>query len=93
MNGLDVPRGKPDPALFIAAAEVLGLPPARCFVVEDAPAGIAAARAGGMRALGVPRDGDEESLRAEGADLVTPRLDTIDVATLLRDATPRRRDD
>jgi HAD superfamily hydrolase (TIGR01509 family) len=42
----DVPRGKPDPALFLLAAKALDVPPARCLVVEDAPAGIEAARAG-----------------------------------------------
>lgn len=47
----DVPRGKPDPALFVMAAERMGVPPGRCVVVEDSPAGVAAARAGGMACL------------------------------------------
>ena len=46
LSGTDVPRGKPDPALFLLAAKALDVPPAQCLVVEDAPAGIAAARAG-----------------------------------------------
>ena len=46
LSGTDVPRGKPDPALFLLAAKALKVPPAQCVVVEDAPAGIAAARAG-----------------------------------------------
>lgn len=83
VNGRQVPRGKPDPALFLAAAEALSLAPARCFVVEDAPAGIAAAKAGGMYAIGVARHHDADSLRADGADLVTERLDTINAAELL----------
>ena len=66
--GRDLRRGKPDPEIFVLAAAELGLPPARCFVVEDAPAGIEAARAGGMMALGVARLGDAELLRAAGAD-------------------------
>jgi beta-phosphoglucomutase len=49
----DVTIGKPDPQVFLRAAEHLGVPPSRCIVVEDAPAGIEAARAGGMRSIGV----------------------------------------
>ncbi len=85
VNGRAVPQGKPDPALFLAGAQALGIAPGRCFVVEDAPAGIAAAKAGGMYAIGVARHHDEDSLRAEGADLVTPRLDALDVAAVLGD--------
>jgi beta-phosphoglucomutase-like phosphatase (HAD superfamily) len=83
VNGRPVPRGKPDPALFLAGAEALGVEPARCFVVEDAPAGIEAAKSGGMFGIGVARHDDVESLRAAGADIVTPRLDTLDVAQIL----------
>jgi len=43
VSGRDVPRGKPDPALFQLAAKAVNVPPARCLVVEDAPAGIRAA--------------------------------------------------
>jgi beta-phosphoglucomutase len=49
----DVVHGKPHPEVFLAAAARLGVAPARCVVVEDAPLGIAAARRGGMRSLGV----------------------------------------
>jgi HAD superfamily hydrolase (TIGR01509 family) len=49
----DVQRGKPDPQVFLIAAERLGIPPARCIVVEDAPAGIEGAHRGGMRVIGV----------------------------------------
>ncbi|MGC1274973.1 MAG: HAD family phosphatase, partial [Planctomycetaceae bacterium] len=47
VTGRDVTRGKPDPQIFLRAAEKLGVPPARCAVVEDAPAGVAAAKAAG----------------------------------------------
>ena len=83
VNGRDVPRGKPDPALFLAAAEALGVAPRCCFVIEDAPAGIAAAKAGGMYAIGVARRNDADSLRAQHADLVTTRLDEVEVGMLL----------
>lgn len=49
----DVSRGKPDPDVFLAAVECLKVPPARCVVVEDAAAGVEAARRGGMRSIGV----------------------------------------
>lgn len=49
----DVHRGKPDPEVFLAAAARLQVPPAHCVVVEDAVAGIEAARRGGMRSIGV----------------------------------------
>lgn len=49
----DVMEGKPDPAVFLLAARRLAVPPARCVVVEDAPAGIEAARRGRLRVIGV----------------------------------------
>jgi HAD superfamily hydrolase (TIGR01509 family) len=49
----DVTHGKPDPEVFLKCAALLGRAPAECVVFEDAPAGIAAALAGGMRAIGV----------------------------------------
>jgi beta-phosphoglucomutase len=82
LSGSDVPRGKPNPAIFLLAAEALGVPPSQCLVVEDAPAGIEAARAGGMAALGIARLGDEALLRAARADLVLTSLDQLDVAAV-----------
>jgi beta-phosphoglucomutase len=49
----EVGRGKPDPAIFLEAARRLGLAPGRCVVVEDAPAGLEAARRAGMPSVGV----------------------------------------
>lgn len=49
----DVRHGKPNPEVFLVAAARLDVPPARCIVVEDAPAGVAAARGAGMRSIGV----------------------------------------
>jgi beta-phosphoglucomutase-like phosphatase (HAD superfamily) len=49
----DVHRGKPDPEVFLVAASRLGVPPDRCVVVEDAAAGVEAARRGGMKSVGV----------------------------------------
>lgn len=51
--GLDTTKSKPDPEVFLVAARKLQLDPAQCLVVEDSAAGIEAAKAGGMRSLGV----------------------------------------
>ena len=75
-------RGKPDPEIFLAACEALGLAPGECFVVEDAVAGVEAAKAGGMAALGVARADDAELLAAAGADLVVTTLDDVDLDRL-----------
>jgi len=82
LSGREVPRGKPDPALFLLAADALGIPPERCVVIEDAPSGIKAARAGGMGALGIARLHDEALLRDAGADLVVTSLDHVDITAL-----------
>ena len=52
-DGTPIKRAKPDPEVFLLAAEKLGLPAADCLVVEDAQAGIQAAQAGGMDAASV----------------------------------------
>ena len=80
--GRDLRHGKPDPELFLLAASELGLKPAQCLVVEDAPAGVEAALAGGMRALGVARFHDAALLRAAGAELVVTGLDEVALADL-----------
>ena len=80
--GWDLPRGKPDPAIFLLAAKGLKMEPASCFVAEDAPAGMQAARAGGMTALGVARRGDEAVLWAAGADVVVTSLDEVAIDDL-----------
>ena len=87
VDGLDVPRGKPDPALFVAAAEALRMAPGQCFVVEDAAVGVQAAKSGGMYGIGVARHQDADQLRAAGADIVVSRLDAIDMHTLLGDVS------
>jgi beta-phosphoglucomutase len=82
VSGRDLPQGKPHPAIFLLAAEELGLSPISCFVVEDAPVGIQAAKAGQITAIGVARADDEALLAAAGADLVVATLDDVDVDAL-----------
>jgi beta-phosphoglucomutase len=57
VTGKDVTRGKPDPQVFLIAAERLGVAPADCAVIEDAPVGIAAANAAGMTSIGLVSTG------------------------------------
>jgi HAD superfamily hydrolase (TIGR01509 family) len=81
VTGRDVTRGKPDPQVFQIAAERLGLPPARCIVVEDAPVGITAARAAGMASVALV--GTVAADRLGEADLVVRSLrELLDVSRL-----------
>lgn len=82
----DTERGKPDPQVFLVAAQRLGLLPKSCLVVEDAPAGVQAARAGGMKCLAVRFVGHhtEETLRAAGAQRVVVSLAEISVGDIIR---------
>jgi len=88
--GRDLRQGKPNPEIFLLAAAELRIAPEHCFVVEDAPAGIEAARAGRMTALGVARLGAAALLWAAGADLVVTSLDEIAIDELI-DGRLRRR--
>ncbi|MGH3342004.1 MAG: HAD family hydrolase [Carbonactinosporaceae bacterium] len=79
VDGLDAARlglpGKPDPALFFEAARRGGVSPGRAAVVEDAQAGVEAARRGGFAlVIGVDRAGQAAALYAKGADVVVPDL-------------------
>ena len=53
VDGSQVAQPKPSPDVYLKAAEELGVPPAHCIVFEDSPVGVAAARAAGMRVVGV----------------------------------------
>jgi HAD superfamily hydrolase (TIGR01509 family) len=53
VTGDDVTKGKPDPQIFLLAAETIHLPPQRCVVFEDTPVGIDAALGGGMKVIAV----------------------------------------
>ena len=54
--GDEIARGKPAPDMFLAAAEQLGVEPARCAAIEDSPPGVAAGLAAGMHTVGIARD-------------------------------------
>ena len=72
--------GKPDPAMFIEAARLLGVDPGRAAVVEDAIAGVQAARQGGFGlVVGVARQDNRALLEAAGADLVVEDVSQLDL--------------
>lgn len=74
VSGDDVTRGKPDPEVFLTAAARLGAEPQRCIVLEDAPAGIQAAKAARMACVAVCSHHADEVLAAAGADVVVGSL-------------------
>ncbi len=74
----EVKRGKPHPDVFLLTAERLGVVPADCVVLEDAPNGVVAARRAGMRVIGVNSDERvREDLGRSGADAVVASLKEI----------------
>ncbi|WP_068261525.1 HAD-IA family hydrolase [Janibacter limosus] len=76
----DVERGKPHPDPFLVAAQRLGVAPADCLVCEDAPSGIAAARAAGCAVLAVTTTSEADAL--VGADLVVESLADVRFAVV-----------
>jgi beta-phosphoglucomutase-like phosphatase (HAD superfamily) len=82
VSGRDFAHGKPDPEIFLTAAHELGVEPRYAMVVEDASAGVQAAKAGGMAAIGIARADDADLLAAADADLVVTSLDDVDTTVL-----------
>jgi beta-phosphoglucomutase len=80
----DTTRGKPDPEVFLVAAERLGVTPQDCIVFEDAVAGVEAAKAGGMQCVAVTFVGHHapERLKGAGADLIVHSLEEVSVETV-----------
>jgi beta-phosphoglucomutase len=75
----DVTIGKPDPQVFLRAAEKLAVPPSRCIVVEDAAAGVEGARRAGMKCIGVAKNGPlpADVVVMSLADLAADAFDTL----------------
>lgn len=73
ITGDDVANGKPAPDIFLAAARALSVAPQHCLVLEDAPTGVQAARAAGMRCVAVP-NAHTRALDLSGADSLLPSL-------------------
>lgn len=82
VSGRDFAHGKPHPEMFLTAAKELGVQPEHAIVIEDAPAGVQAAKAGGMGAIGIARKHDAELLAAANADLVVEDFGEVDLTAL-----------
>ncbi len=76
VTGDDVEAGKPDPAVYKLASQRMNVPPDRLLAFEDAPCGVQAAVAAGMRCVGVSTNGRAEALRHSGAEFVIPDFRT-----------------
>ncbi len=79
ITGDQVAHGKPAPDVFLAAAEALNVEPQYCLVLEDAPAGVQAAKAAGMTCIAVP-DHSVAQLDLSQADRVVASLDDVRTA-------------
>lgn len=90
VSGDDVIHGKPAPDIFLTAADRMGKAPSECVVFEDAPAGIDAARAAGMRVVGLLSTHDPHKLQR--ADLLIESFNEITVQDFLTWAETGRRD-
>lgn len=85
VSGEDVKNKKPHPEIFLLAAEKLGVDAAKCIVVEDAVNGIRAAKAAGMRCIGVASTFPKEVLSAENPDYLCKQTsDVYEIAKSLR---------
>jgi len=80
VSGTGMP-GKPNPAVFLTAARLLGLPPEKCLVIEDSIAGVTAAKRAGMRCLAVTTTNPAKALQQ--ADWILEGLDTRTPSDLL----------
>lgn len=83
VSGEQVPKGKPAPDVYLRAAELLGVDPAHCVVLEDSKHGIAAAKAAGMRCIGYvnPNSGNQDLSRA---DLIVGSIGDIRLDDLMK---------
>ena len=82
VSGCEVPQSKPNPQIYLLAAERLGTQPENCIVIEDSPPGVKAAKAAGMRCLAVANTHSKEELK--GADKVVNSLEDMDLITLIQ---------
>jgi beta-phosphoglucomutase len=82
VTGDDVSKGKPDPALFLLAAQRMSIRPENILVCEDAVAGVEAAKAAGMKCLAIATKGRELKLRDAGADLLAEDFTAVKLADI-----------
>lgn len=83
VTGGDVQRGKPDPQVYRLASERLGVRPANGVVIEDAPVGVTAAHAAGLKCIGLASTARARA-QLTSADLVVSRLRELDAVVIRR---------
>lgn len=82
VTGHDVTEGKPSPQVFLLAARRLGVEPENCIVIEDAVAGVVAAKSAGMYCVAVTNTHPEEKLKE--ADLIVDTLEAVSIKDILK---------
>ena len=87
-RGTEVAEGKPSPLVFLLAAEKLGVEPGNCVVIEDAVAGVAAAKSAGMKCVAVTNSHPVGKLKK--ADLVVDTLEAVGVSDLAKLFRPEK---
>jgi beta-phosphoglucomutase family hydrolase len=85
-RGTEVAEGKPSPQVFLLAAKKLNTEPGNCLVIEDAVAGVTAARQAGMKCVAVTNSHPRKSLKE--ADLIVDTLEAVSLSDLTRLFTP-----
>ncbi len=81
VTGSEITRKKPDPELFLVAASRMGISPAHCVVIEDAPSGVQAAKAAGAKCIAVTNSTTAANLVK--ADMVCDSLEQINLETII----------
>jgi beta-phosphoglucomutase-like phosphatase (HAD superfamily) len=82
INGNDVKNKKPDPELFLLAAERMGIKPENCVVLEDAPNGVQAAKAAGAKCIAVINSTTADNLKE--ADFICDSLEQINLDMIVK---------
>ena len=85
ITGSDITKFKPDPQIFSRAAKRLGVKPKECVVIEDAPSGVLAAKALGIRCIAVTHSVPRRKLEQAGADLIVGSLANKQIMKFLKD--------
>ncbi|MBN1621206.1 MAG: beta-phosphoglucomutase family hydrolase [Endomicrobiales bacterium] len=80
ISGLDLKKGKPDPEIFLSAAERLGVKPSESIVFEDALLGVEAAKNGNIFCIGIDRHNDPDTLKK--ADYIVKDLGELNLAKI-----------
>lgn len=84
----DIQHGKPHPEPYLCGASILGIAPADCVVIEDAPAGIQSGKAAGARVLAVRTTAPDDELRRAGADWIVDDCSALSLRPLQKPADP-----